>query len=130
MLGMSPVILMKRIGAQDALRGVSLPFFPKNTKGQEVTASSRHIEQPVQPSLSLSCEFEKELLLMTRMRNVPNSPWDMMPIGSWHGFLPKAVIISVKCLFLAGLVGGKWTNCRYYQWDGVVQPGYAVLLCG
>jgi hypothetical protein len=35
---------------------------------------------------------------MTTMRNVPNLPWDTMPIGAWHSFHYKAVIIRMKWL--------------------------------
>jgi len=45
-------------------------------------------KNPLEITAAISCEFQKEFLFMTPMRNVPDMPWDVMSVCSWHHIYP------------------------------------------
>jgi hypothetical protein len=46
--------------------------------------------------MGFSCEFKKEFLFVTTMGDMPDAAWDVMPIGSCHGFPSQKDFMSLQ----------------------------------
>jgi len=58
------------------------------------------LKEPLQPSCPDTGKFEKKLLFVAQMGNVPDLPWDMMTIGSAHiRLFLKPAIWAIKMTF-------------------------------
>ncbi len=44
--------------------------------------------EPENKAAAVAGEFKKEFLFVTTMGDMPDAAWDVMPIGSCHGFSP------------------------------------------
>ena len=67
------------------------------------------LEQPVNPPLTISHKLEKKLFLMAPVRNVPDSSWNVMTIGSGHLCAPYNCVFSVQMGILSQNIGPKIT---------------------